>query len=55
MDIKGIVVPLKNKVQFFHPLLDKMSHEDADDKFFTYDVVIEDFKEENALSILKAL
>ena len=54
-DIKSIQVPIKNKVQFFHPLLVKMSREDVVDKFFTYDVVIEDFKDENVIFILKAL
>lgn len=54
LDLKGISVPLKKKLQFFHPLFEKMSREDANEKFFTYDVVIDDFQEEHALAILKA-
>jgi len=32
-----------------------MSREEPDDKFFTYDIIIDDFEEEGALKILKAL
>jgi len=32
-----------------------MNREETEEKFFTYDVVIQDFREENALFILKAL
>jgi len=37
---------MKKKVQFFHPLFERMSREEVDDKFFTYDVVIDDFVED---------
>ena len=46
---------MKSKLQFFHPLFDRMSREEPDDKFFTYDVIIDDFEEEEALKVLKVL
>ncbi len=46
---------MKKKVQFFHPLFERMSREEVDDKFFTYDVVIDDFVEDQVLTILKVL
>jgi hypothetical protein len=32
-----------------------MSREETDDSFFTYDLIVDDFKEENAVQILKTL
>ena len=48
-------MPMKSKLQFFHPLFDRMSREEPDDKLFTYDVIIDDFEEEEALKVLKVL
>ena len=54
-EIRSIYMPMKSKLQFFHPLFDRMSREEPDDKFFTYDVIIDDFEEEEALKVLKIL
>lgn len=54
-EIRSIYMPMKSKLQFFHPLFDRMSREEPDDKFFTYDVIIDDFEEEEALKLLKVL
>ena len=54
-EIRSMYDPLKKKLQFYHPLFDRMSREEPDDKFFTYDIIIDDFEEEGALKILKAL